>query len=177
MRTRILARAFRPPDNPRAYVRAGQEEFLDARMLPLEIEEYLADVAEEFLRERRQKSPDGKVTVEFSEQFALFKKEVQRHQLPLAGVSYDRAAQEAARRQGWTVTIPTTNETPADDGPETPSPKRVKRVKVDHWENQYDPETPSPSFCAVCRRTKSWHNRSMEKNAGRTELRWARILG
>lgn len=189
MRTRILERAPVEPDNPRAYVRAAQEEFLDPRMLTLEIEEYLADKAEEFCIEREQKSPDGKVAVEFSEQFALFDQVVQRHQLPLAGVSYDRAAREATRRLGWTVINPIAKEVeqPTSEDNANPAvnrqnksgltrraPRDYRRClrcgKTERWHkctpeagHDFDPEPPPPNFCALCRRTNSWHARSLEK--------------
>ena len=107
MRTRILTRAGNVA-KPHAYVRAAQDEFLAS--LPIEVEEYLTEKAQEFLSERARQNPD--VTVSFRETFSALDEDARKHHLPLSKGIYDRAARAASDLLGWTVTM-LANETPS----------------------------------------------------------------
>ena len=104
MRTRILERAHRSPDNPRAYVRAAQDEFLDPRMLPLEVEEYLLRTACDFFKLRNQQNPG--VSIPLWDCICVLQTEARTHHLPISDPeTWDRVVRAASDSLGWTITV------------------------------------------------------------------------
>jgi hypothetical protein len=129
MRTRILARAYRPPDNPRACVRAAQEEFLGPRMLPLEIEEYLLLTACDFFKERNRQNPGGNIPLR--DCIDILRTEARKHHLPISHPEiWDRVVRAAGDSLGWIITSPVT--------------------EVESFESR--------QRCRRCGKTKGWHD-------------------
>jgi hypothetical protein len=98
MRTRILKRSGTPVANTSAYVRKSEDQFLAD--LPLEVTEFLVEVAEQFLRERDKEKPGQ--TIYWLEVCEALDSVVQRHQLPTAGISFDAVIRAASDLIGMT---------------------------------------------------------------------------
>jgi hypothetical protein len=88
---------------PHPATRAAQVEFLDPRMLPLEIEEYLLLTACDFSEKRNRQNPGGNIPLR--DCIYVLRTEARKHHLPISHPEiWDRVVRTAqVRLQKWNL--------------------------------------------------------------------------